>query len=83
MGKLMRAIGLMSGTSLDGIDVAFLETDGEDVVLRGPAKTFPYDDSMRRVLVNAIADAQGVESREDRPGSLAAAETALTEWHAV
>lgn len=83
MGKLMRAIGLMSGTSLDGIDVAFIETDGEDLVLRGPAKTFPYDDAMRRVLVNAIADAQGVKSRDDRPGSLADAETFLTERHAV
>ncbi|HEY8130123.1 MAG TPA: anhydro-N-acetylmuramic acid kinase, partial [Hyphomicrobium sp.] len=83
MGKLMRAIGLMSGTSLDGIDVAFLETDGEDIVLRGPAMTYPYDDVVRRVLVNAIADAQGVKSRDDRPGSLADAETALTERHAV
>ncbi len=44
MSKVMRAIGLMSGTSLDGIDVAYLETDGEDDVTRGPALTFPYDD---------------------------------------
>ncbi len=39
MGKTMRAIGLMSGTSMDGIDVALIETDGEDVVERGPAHT--------------------------------------------
>ncbi len=26
---MSRAIGLMSGTSLDGVDVALIETDGE------------------------------------------------------
>ena len=39
MGKVMRAIGLMSGTSMDGIDVALLETDGEDAIRRGPSAT--------------------------------------------
>ncbi len=34
MGKMMRAIGLMSGTSMDGIDVALIETDGENHVER-------------------------------------------------
>ena len=36
---LMRAIGLMSGTSLDGVDVALVETDGERAVELGPWKT--------------------------------------------
>ncbi|MBS0233024.1 MAG: anhydro-N-acetylmuramic acid kinase [Proteobacteria bacterium] len=83
MSKLMKAIGLMSGTSLDGIDVALIETDGEDHVVRGPAMTFPYDDTMRRMLINAIADARDLQSRDERPGSLAETERALTEQHAV
>ena len=37
----------MSGTSLDGIDVALLATDGEDVVERGPAATYPYRPTSR------------------------------------
>ncbi|HVK91829.1 MAG TPA: anhydro-N-acetylmuramic acid kinase, partial [Mycoplana sp.] len=37
MGQTRTAIGLMSGTSMDGIDVALLRTDGEHFVERGPA----------------------------------------------
>ena len=32
----VRAIGLMSGTSLDGVDVALIETDGENIASFGP-----------------------------------------------
>ena len=43
--KTWRALGLMSGTSLDGIDAAIVETDGEGVVDRRPGDlTVPYDD---------------------------------------
>ena len=83
MSKVMRAIGLMSGTSLDGIDVAYLETDGETIVKRGPAQTFPYDDGMRRLLATAIAEAGNLTSRSERPPALVRAEHALTEWHAA
>jgi anhydro-N-acetylmuramic acid kinase len=46
----MRVIGLMSGTSLDGIDAAFIETDGETIVEQGPALTLPYDEAFRARL---------------------------------
>ena len=40
----------MSGTSLDGIDVAALATDGELSVITGPAETFPYPSGFRERL---------------------------------
>ena len=73
----------MSGTSLDGIDVALLRTDGEDVVERGPAATYPYRPDQQAVLHDALAAARTLETRDARPGILAEAERALTEWHAV
>jgi anhydro-N-acetylmuramic acid kinase len=83
MSKVMRAIGLMSGTSLDGIDVAYLETDGETIVKRGPVQTFPYDDGMRELLAKAIAEAGNLVSRHERPPALVRAEQVLTELHAA
>jgi anhydro-N-acetylmuramic acid kinase len=82
MGKTMRALGLMSGTSLDGIDVALIETDGEEALQRGPSATFPYSPAVRRQLEMAIEEAKSLERREARPGSLAAVERQLTELHA-
>lgn len=81
MGKLMRALGLMSGTSLDGIDVALITTDGESHVERGPAMTFPYNAEMRLLLRAALADAKTLTRRNERPGSLPQAERELTEMH--
>jgi anhydro-N-acetylmuramic acid kinase len=83
MGKTMRAIGTMSGTSMDGIDVALVETDGGDVVERGPARTFAYDAAFRSALVRAVDTARGISDRKARPGCLAEVERELTERHAA
>jgi anhydro-N-acetylmuramic acid kinase len=56
----MRAIGLMSGTSLDGVDAAAIETDGEHVAARGPAITIPYDDALRADLRRVLDLAPGL-----------------------
>lgn len=82
MSKLTRTLGLMSGTSLDGIDVALVETDGEDVVRRGPFLSIPYSEPQRAVLRQSLEDAVAIADRRSRPGHLAEAEKALTRWHA-
>lgn len=71
----------MSGTSLDGIDVALIRTDGENLVERGPSETYAYTDEQRGILRAALEDARTLTRREDRPGGLANAEAALTDWH--
>jgi anhydro-N-acetylmuramic acid kinase len=48
------AIGLMSGTSLDGIDVAAIRTDGVEVFERGAWLTVPFDDGLRKTLLEAV-----------------------------
>ena len=78
----MRAIGLMSGTSMDGIDVALIETDGETAVARGPSAEYPYDAAFRRRIAAALEDAKQILKRNERPGGLLALEKEITERHA-
>ena len=51
----MLAIGLMSGTSLDGVDAAVLETDGLDRVEPRGFCSLGYDDADRKILRAATA----------------------------
>lgn len=83
MSGMKTAIGLMSGTSMDGIDVALLRTDGESRVERGPFLSVPYDAGFRARLKAGLAEARAIEARQERPGSLARLERDLTLLHAV
>ena len=47
MSDIRLALGLMSGTSLDGIDAALIETGGVDAVRRRGWLTIPYDHGLR------------------------------------
>ncbi|MBX3566897.1 MAG: anhydro-N-acetylmuramic acid kinase [Rhizobiaceae bacterium] len=76
------AVGMMSGTSMDGIDLAMLRTDGENVVERGPAFFVPYEAAFRRRIERALEDAKSIDRREERPGDLAALERDITGRHA-
>jgi anhydro-N-acetylmuramic acid kinase len=75
-------VGLMSGTSMDGVDAAVLTTDGETVTAFGPRLLRPYSERERDLLRRAVADARGLTDRHARPGGLAEAETMITGAHA-
>jgi anhydro-N-acetylmuramic acid kinase len=76
------AIGLMSGTSLDGVDVALLATDGERIESFGPARTYPYIEADRDIFRQAFRHALALDDRAARPGMLADAEALVTQRHA-
>jgi len=82
MGKIRRALGLMSGTSMDGIDIALIETDGENHVRRLEAAGVDYTPGFHERLRGALRDAVAIQKRNERPGDLAAVESELTRLHA-
>jgi len=75
---MLRVIGLMSGTSLDGVDAAWLETDGETVGAFGPSLTLPYDPALRADLRRILDRAPGLRADD---ADLLDATRRLTEAH--
>ena len=51
---VMWALGLMSGTSLDGVDAALVKTDGVHIFEKGPHMTVPFEEDLFKALHDAV-----------------------------
>ncbi len=74
MTETLRAVGVISGTSMDAIDVAVLESDGQRMVRTLGGGATPYPPALREELQAVIADPPRAEA-----GDLASLDIRITE----
>ncbi len=79
--KTLRVLGFMTGTSLDAVDMAVIETDGHDILSFGPAGEMKLDGETRAVIEDAIKDAFDWERDEEEPDSFEDARMAVADAH--
>ncbi|MDV6329454.1 anhydro-N-acetylmuramic acid kinase [Asticcacaulis sp. 201] len=77
----MKTIGFMTGTSLDGIDMAVLETDGDAQITFGPWAEMPMPSATRSVLEETIRAALAWPRGETEPTIFAEARRVLVDYH--
>ncbi len=83
-GRPVWALGLMSGTSMDGVDAALLLTDGEEIAAEGPSAFSPAEPAACPALLRLAAEPArylSPGSEEDR-AAREAAEAEVVRLHA-
>lgn len=80
--QVYTALGLMSGTSLDGIDVAVIKTDGRSIFGFGPVYAWKYSSTIRQELEAQIQVALDWGFEGPRPVILESGEMILDSEHA-
>src|SRR5450432_4412487 len=79
--RAMRVLGFMTGASLDAVDMAVLETDGETISDFGPAAESKLSPGTRAIIEEAIAAAHTWPRGAPAPGVFEAAALAIADEH--
>ena len=82
MKKIYTSLGLMSGTSMDGIDASIIKSNGEDKYEVILDQYFKYDEEIYKKLVNIKNKINSIKDLEVNSAALADIERKITLFHA-
>ena len=82
MGKIYTALGLMSGTSMDGVDASIISSDGDSEYSIKIDKYFKYTDELRHNLINIRNKVFKIDDLKGYSDEIKSLERDLTLFHA-
>ena len=82
MGKIYTALGLMSGTSMDGVDASIIRSDGNSEYSIKLDKYFEYQEELRKKLINVRSKIFSVEHLKTYSVEINDLEREITLFHA-
>ena len=82
MEKIYSSLGLMSGTSMDGIDASIIKSNGEDMYETVFDQYFQYDEEIYRELINIRDRINSSKNLKDNSIALNILERKITLFHA-
>ena len=81
MGKIYTALGLMSGTSMDGVDASIISSDGDRKYSIKMDKYFEYNDELRQKLINMRNKVMIIDDLKTYSDEIKSLEREITLFH--